>query len=330
MRALHSLHQQQPSKIERISVLCRTDKPVDRGLKTFRTPPIKTAAQQLGLQLHQIDTFQDWSPPESYNLVVAVSFGLLVPKKVLDAAAYGGLNVHPSMLPDLRGSAPIIQTLLKRRTSTGVSLQTMHPTKFDHGIVLQQTKEIPIPTDSTPSQLLEQLGPLGAEILCQGIEEAIFVPPLRDVRAGVPAPAHVDLASKIKRKDREIDWNTWTAQDVFSRDRVLGDLWDRTTFELCQSPRTTFGLPQSRWSSAGKAKRITFHGPWMEAYGDVPWRPPGEPGLVLNPFSKGRSLGIRTVDGHSIVPQSVTIEGKKKGGGLQALNDQLRQRTRVH
>lgn len=82
--------------------------------------PIKAAAQELGLPLHERDTFTGWNVrigihcrfsgadyiqlpkpnDESINLIVAVSFGLFVPSRILKAAEYGGLNVHPSLLPE--------------------------------------------------------------------------------------------------------------------------------------------------------------------------------------------------------------------------------------
>lgn len=67
--------------------------------------PIKNVANtELGLNIHQIDTFTGWTPPQvhdqPFNMVVAVSFGLLVPPRILNSAKYGGLNVHPSMLPE--------------------------------------------------------------------------------------------------------------------------------------------------------------------------------------------------------------------------------------
>lgn len=66
-------------------------------------PIKKVAAEELRLNVHQIDTFTGWEPPkpngEPINLVIAVSFGLLVPPRILNGAKYGGLNVHPSMLP---------------------------------------------------------------------------------------------------------------------------------------------------------------------------------------------------------------------------------------
>lgn len=315
LRALHALQQQQPSKVESISVVCRTDKKVGRGLKETQAVPIKKVATELGLRLYQIDTFRgwwrDWLKENPTNLVVAVSFGLLVPAGLLESAKYGGLNVHPSLLPELRGSAPIHRALLNGKKSTGVSLQTMHPTKFDHGTVLAQTEGLPIPPSSTPQGLINELGPKGANLLRKGIQEGLFVPPVRNARESTHDPPRLDLASKITPQDRQIDWNNWRADEILLRNRVLGDLWDTQTFARCQAAES----PQ--W-------RVTFHGKWVKMEESMEDGTPGKPRLVLGPFQKGLTLGITTVDGHIVVPQSLTIEGKKKGKGLQPINEKLR------
>jgi methionyl-tRNA formyltransferase len=60
--------------------------------------PIKAAAKDLDLPIHQLDDFRNFN--RSYNLIIAVSFGLLVPADIINRAKYGGLNVHPSFLPE--------------------------------------------------------------------------------------------------------------------------------------------------------------------------------------------------------------------------------------
>lgn len=284
--------------------------------------PIKAVATELGLPLQQINNFQSWYrhwwDKNPYSLVIAVSFGLLVPAGFLDKAKYGGLNVHPSLLPDLRGSAPITHALLKRRPETGVSLQTMHPTKFDHGVVLKQSVKVPVTSESTQASLIQQLGPLGAELLCKGIEENIFVPPLDDVRDGIADPPWLELAPKISSKDRQIDWNRWTANDILLRHRALGELWDNETFQRCQSSE----------SGAYTSKRVTFHGTWHKMDADSETGVAGQPVLVLSPFRQGLTMAIRTVDDFLIAPESVTIEGKGRGKGLQPLNEQLQLRRK--
>lgn len=61
--------------------------------------PCKSVAEHLGLRIHQRGTFREWEIPEGTNLIVVVSFGLFVPRRILNSAKYGGLNVHPSLLP---------------------------------------------------------------------------------------------------------------------------------------------------------------------------------------------------------------------------------------
>jgi methionyl-tRNA formyltransferase len=101
LRTIVGLQEKYPHNIQSIDVVCRTDKSVGRGLKTVRQAPIKQVAIDLGLPIHQIDRFSDFKPaPGAYNLIVAVSFGLLIPAKLIEGATYGGLNVHPSYLPE--------------------------------------------------------------------------------------------------------------------------------------------------------------------------------------------------------------------------------------
>lgn len=283
--------------------------------------PIKRVANELELDLHQIDTFKGWQPPVSINLVVAVSFGLLVPARILNGAKYGGLNVHPSLLPDLRGPAPIIHTLLKHRSHTGVTLQTMHPTRFDHGAILDQTPTpgIRIPAMCTPDEVLRLVGPLGAEMLCRSIERGLFLSPVKDAQKDVAELGGFDHAPKITPEDRHIDWKTWTVEDIVVRDRVLGRLWDAQTYLHC---REIQGSPA--------AKRITFHGPWIVESAHKIDQPPlvsaGQPVLIHDNLHNDWKLGIWTRDGRPVCPTSATIEGEGKAKGLPALIKFLQQR----
>jgi methionyl-tRNA formyltransferase len=194
----------------------------------------------------------------------------------------------------------------------------MHPTRFDHGIIIDQTPApgIPIPSDASPDQLLKTLGPLGAEMLCHGIEDGLFVPPIKDIREGVADPQPLDHAPKLTPEDRHIDWNTWKGEDVLIRDRALGRLWDTETYSRCLEGRP--------------AKRLTFHGPWTEesvkfsASDGTESQLTGQP-MLLERLPKDRQLGIRTVDRRIMVPASVTIEGEGKGKGLPALINGLRE-----
>lgn len=320
LRALRDSQEKRPDKIDSIDVVCRPDKRVGRGYKQIQQVPIKRVATELGLKLHQIDTFKDWTPPGPVDLIVAVSFGLLVPARIINGAKYGGLNVHPSLLPEFRGAAPVQHTLLKRRTRTGVSLQTMHPTRFDHGVVLDQTG-VEVPPDSLPQDLVEVLGPLGAKMLAKGVENGVFVPPLRDIcqEASEIEPSH---APKITPEDRRIDWSTCTASEIMLRDRVLGRLWDNETYGRCMYAGSDEGL----------RKRVMFQGPWETiASLDDHYQPTEGSTQSFVLIEKGRNtkLGIRTRDNCIVVPAQVTVEGEPRGGGVQKLVEGLKRKAKT-
>ncbi|KAK8045096.1 formyl transferase [Apiospora rasikravindrae] len=202
-----------PGLIESIDVVVRPGKRVGRGLKLIQHPPIRDVAEKLGLPIHERDTFTKWEMPPSINLIIAVSFGKLVPNRLLQAAKYGGLNVHPSLLPNLRGPAPLHHALLRRMDVTGVSLQTLDPHEFDKGLVLAQSRDddlIKIPPRCTVPQLLELVTPVGARILVQGLRDGVHVPPLEE-QSGVAKSqdqgATVFHAPKIEPKDRDLHEN---------------------------------------------------------------------------------------------------------------------------
>lgn len=123
--------------------------------------------------------------------------------------------------------------LLAGKTHTGVTLQTLHHEHFDRGVILQQSPQpglkIPNPDSCTVPELLDLVSDKGAEILVDGIEKAVFVPPLEDARQN-PAekPKELIHATKITTEDRHIDWRTLPAQMIERKSRVIGPLWNMT------------------------------------------------------------------------------------------------------
>lgn len=190
--------------------------------------PIKhVAVDELKLETHVIDSFTGWTPPIAINLIVAVSFGLFVPPRILNLAKYGGLNVHPSLLPDLRGPAPIEHALLRNRTHTGVSVQTLDPHHFDQGIILAQTPApgLPISHDTDVTTLEAQLAAKGAELLIHVLRASAFVPPLKDAGWYINSHGPMNHAPKVNKQDRFIDFQKQTMSDIFAVQRALGDPW---------------------------------------------------------------------------------------------------------
>lgn len=189
--------------------------------------PIQKAAAELQLNTHVIDTFTGWTPPTPVNIIIAVSFGLFVPPRILNLARYGGLNVHPSLLPDLRGPAPIHHALLKGRRFTGVSIQTLHPEHFDKGMILAQTPApgIEVAPETTPLELIGTLAKAGANMLADTLRSRAFVPPLEDAGWYISSGGPIDHAGKITKQHRFIDFSKLTVRDILAIKRVLGDPW---------------------------------------------------------------------------------------------------------
>ncbi|KAL2421792.1 hypothetical protein ABEF95_007244 [Exophiala dermatitidis] len=237
LKALYDYSQSPESNILSIDVVTKTDKRTGRGLKLLKPPFIKPVSLELGLPVHQIDTFRGWTPPEyrtsnisSINLVIAVSFGLLIPPRILNNAKYSGLNVHPSILPDLRGAAPIQWTIIHGRTTTGITLQTLHPEKFDEGVILDQTPApgLPIPNPDTidVAELTSLLAPLGARMLVDAIRNRLYIPPYNQVQKPQGGnPNQVPYAPKITPQMCAIDFRALTATEILRRGRAIRPLY---------------------------------------------------------------------------------------------------------
>ncbi|CAJ2503042.1 Uu.00g104360.m01.CDS01 [Anthostomella pinea] len=234
LAALHAEHARNPDLIRSIEVVVRPGKRTGRGYKVVKDPPVRTLAFELGMQIHVRDTFTGWNMPPNINLIIAVSFGLFVPPRLLKAAKYGGLNLHPSLLPDLRGPAPLQHTLLAARTLTGVTLQTLDHATFDHGLVLAQTPADPadpaalrIPPHCRTVEALQALvTPAATKLLVSGLRDALHVPPLVD--RGWKPPSSTSVAAedptnflihapKIGKRDAQITRTVLRAEDASMR-----------------------------------------------------------------------------------------------------------------
>ncbi|KAF2709181.1 Formyltransferase [Pleomassaria siparia CBS 279.74] len=294
LRALSRWKRDEPKRVKSIDVVHRPGKRTGRGLKIIKEVPIKRVAlEELQLNTHEIDTFTGWTPPNPFDIIIAVSFGLLVPPRLLNAAKFGGVNVHPSLLPDLSGPAPIHHTLLKHRTKTGVTVQTLHPKYFDRGRVLAQTPSpgIDVPERTTVSALTTILGDQGAEMLVNVLGNADGWSMSEDAGWYQGTSGPVEHAGKIDKTHTYVDFATATAGDILIRHHVLGDLW-------CVPPQISGG------------ERIILNE--IDSL-DVADATDCKPGLFIPAGSN--TVAIRTVDGKVLHVKSCTLPGGKKGGG---------------
>lgn len=210
LRRLYDIHQQKPSIISSLKVITRSIKPTGRKLKKLVDVPIGEYALQNGIHTFRADSLEQILgvlDHEKFDLAVAVSYGKLIPGAFINAMKYGGLNVHPSLLPMYRGSSPIQYALKDDLKETGVSLQTLHPTKFDHGLILLQSEAVPIEDNDNFVSLSERLSGVGAELLASAITNGIYLDPKPIDSGHTPS-----LAPKISSAESQVDWNLSSRQ----------------------------------------------------------------------------------------------------------------------
>lgn len=237
----------QGRNVGKIQLVTRSPKWCGRQNSVLKYPPIVEAARELGLPKPLLcDSRQDLIDlcgivsDEHYNVIVAVSFGKLIPAKLINSVPLA-LNVHPSLLPRYKGASPIQHALLNGDKSTGVTIQTLHPSKFDQGAIVAQTEPLDIDkmlSKGSVSQfdediprktaiMMDQLGILGSKLLQKVITQELY---LKNEHSAVEA-AEPSYAPKITTEMRRINWGSQDAASLVRRLEVLGPLF--TYKETC-------------------------------------------------------------------------------------------------
>jgi methionyl-tRNA formyltransferase len=142
------------------------------GRKAILTsPPAALYAKENSINLLQPETLKDETitvelAKNDWDVFIVVAYGKILPKWLLDLPKNGVLNVHPSLLPKLRGASPIRSAILNNERNTGVSIMLLDE-KMDHGPILAQEKAL-ISVDEWPMDglVLDQiLADLGGDLL---------------------------------------------------------------------------------------------------------------------------------------------------------------------
>ena len=211
-----------------VGVYTQPDRPKGRGMKLVASP-VKEVAVAAGIPVFQPENFREEETVEQLralqpDICAVVAYGRILPQKVLDVPKYGCINIHASLLPKYRGSAPYQWAVLDGLTETGVT--AMYLTReMDAGDIIDISKT-PIGENETAGELLDHLAVLGAELLSKTLT--------RFERGKVPATpqdaAGVSYAPMLDKSMCPIDW-TKTAQQVHNHVRGLHP-WPVATMEL--------------------------------------------------------------------------------------------------
>lgn len=154
------------------AVITQQDRPKGRG-KKLTAPPVKIAAENMNIKVYQPEKIKNpdfISQIISINpdMIVVVAFGQILPKDILDIPPLGCINVHASLLPKLRGAAPINWSIINGDEITGITTMYMD-TGLDTGDMIMK-KFIEIGKEETAKDLHDRLSVLGAETLIETIE----------------------------------------------------------------------------------------------------------------------------------------------------------------
>lgn len=202
-----------------IGLVCQADKPVGRK-RELEYPATKKVALDNNIDVFQplnIRVDNEWIKEKNPDLIITCAYGQIVPQAVLDVPKYKCINVHGSLLPKLRGAAPIQYSILKDYKTTGITIMEMVK-KMDAGDMFAKAK-INIENDDTSDSLFRKLETVASDLLIKMLPDYI------DGKIkGIPQNEdEVTFAPSIKREEEIIDWND-TSRNIYNKIRAFNSV----------------------------------------------------------------------------------------------------------
>ena len=259
------------------AVFTQPDKP--RGRKQILTPPeVKVCALDHGLTVYQPKTLRDGEALAiikaiSPACIVVAAYGKILPKEILDLPKFGCINVHGSLLPKYRGSAPIQWSVINGDKETGVTIMQMAE-GVDTGDMLYQ-KAIPINIDDTAESMFNKLSDLGGEMIVEAIEK-LEKGELTAEKQDETLATHAPMLDKAIS---EIDWH-------------------KPALEVHNLVRGLYSWPIAQ---------TTLHGKKLKIYRTTLGKGNGEAGSII----ATDPLTIACAEG-SVIIEELQLEGKKR------------------
>ena len=221
---------------EVVLVVTQPDKKVGRH-QELRMSPIKELALKNSISIFQPEKIRndyqevlDAKP----DMIVTCAYGQIVPKVILDYPKFGCINVHASLLPKLRGGAPIHKAIIEGYSTTGITIMYMD-VGMDDGDIISQS-EIPILDSDNLESLHDKLSILGAKLLLDTIPSILNGTNER-VKQNTK---EVTYAYNIKREEEHIDFSK-TSREVYNLIRGLSPIPTANAFlfnqemKICES-----------------------------------------------------------------------------------------------
>ena len=262
-----------------VGIVTQPDKEVGRK-KEIKYSPVKEIALE-----NNIKVFQPINIKKEYkeiidlkpDIIITCAYGQIIPKELLDYPKYGCVNIHASLLPKLRGGAPIHRAIIDGYNTTGVTIMYMDE-KMDSGDIIYQ-EEIKIENDDNAGSLFDKLSVLGSNMIINTLPKIINGTNKR-IRQN---EKEVTYAYNITRDEEKINFNDST-KNVYNKIRGLYP-WPVGYIQLDNKKIKVYS------SQIGDSK--------IEA----------KPGEIINIYKD--SIGVKTKDGEIKITE-LQFEGKKR------------------
>ena len=211
-----------------VGVYTQPDRPKNRGMK-LAFSPVKEVALAHDIPVFQPENFREEETIQQLrdlkpDIAAVVAYGRILPQSVLDVPTFGCINIHASVLPNYRGSAPYQWAVLDGLTETGVTAMYLCR-EMDAGDIIEVAKT-PIGADETAGELLDRLAVLGADLLSKTLTDFT-----KGKVVGTPQDAtKATYAPMLDKTMCPIDWNK-SAQQIHNHVRGMNP-WPVATTEI--------------------------------------------------------------------------------------------------
>ncbi|PWY97809.1 Formyltransferase [Testicularia cyperi] len=258
----------------------------------MRTSPVKQLALEHGLPHHEVpaDGMNNYQPPATFDLgprsiLLTCSFGHLIPDRLLGLFPYQyqRLNIHPSLLPQLRGAAPIQWAIARGLEQSGVSIQSLERGKFDTGRILAQHKcAFPSSTRVPSGRVVGGDGASGFLEIERVMAEkaaALLLDMLRDLPGHVANSWEQDemqrtFAPKVRAQHSVVDWLTMSATQIVARDRAFSYLYQLNS-TLVPPPGSAFPTAQTLFAGVDRVSLDSLSATCMPSHAKLVGAQPG-------------------------------------------------------
>ena len=252
---------------------------------------IEPVIKKVGIE-HNIKVFQPQKIRKEYeeitklnpDMIITCAYGQIIPKELLESPKYGAINIHASLLPKLRGGAPIHHAIIDGYDKTGITIMYIND-KMDEGDIILQ-KETQITDEDTTETLHDRLSLIGRDLILEAIPKIV-----KGVKRIKQNEEEATYGYNISREDEKINFEK-TKRQIFNQIRGLNSYPGAyTTYnnKILKVWKSKIGLNQTE----------------------------GQNGKIINLYEDG--IGVKCADGEIILTE-VQLEGKKRQTAKEFIN----------